>query len=110
MRRRLAEEGASFFELLSDVRMSHALTLLQVTDLPVIQIAYEVGYKSQSRFALRFRRRFGFAPLAVRQGPREIDRIGALIDRKRNAPIAHCASFEPRPPQDSLRRQDFMLK
>jgi AraC-like DNA-binding protein len=72
MRRRLADESASFYDLLSDVRMSHALTLLQVTDLPVIQVAYEVGYKSQSRFALRFRRRFGFAPSEVRQSSGQI--------------------------------------
>ena len=35
MRRRLAAEGWTFSELLIDVRVSRALTLLQVTDRPV---------------------------------------------------------------------------
>jgi AraC-like DNA-binding protein len=53
-------------ELLVDVRMSLALTLLQATSLPVTQIAMNAGYESPSRFAVRFRQRFGFAPTAVR--------------------------------------------
>lgn len=66
LRRHLREEGVSFQEILIDVRMSHALALLQVTDLPVGQIALEVGYDSASRFAVRFRRRFGMSPSVVR--------------------------------------------
>jgi transcriptional regulator GlxA family with amidase domain len=46
--------------------MSLALTLLQATSLPVTQIAMNTGYESPSRFAVRFRQRFGFAPTAVR--------------------------------------------
>ena len=52
--------------LLTDVRMTRALTLLQVTPWPVAQIAGAVGYESPSRFAARFKERFGFAPSAVR--------------------------------------------
>lgn len=66
LRRHLAAEGNSFSSLLADVRMSHALSLLQSTDLPVGNIAHDVGYESASRFATRFRKRFGFAPTAVR--------------------------------------------
>ena len=66
LRRHLREKGVSFQELLIDVRMSHALALLQVTDLPIGQIALEVGYDSASRFAVRFRRRFAMSPSAVR--------------------------------------------
>jgi len=66
LRRRLHAEGTSFSELLVDVRMSHALTLLQSTDEPVALIASKVGYESASRFAIRFRERFGFAPTAIR--------------------------------------------
>jgi AraC-like DNA-binding protein len=66
LRRRLVAEGTSFVSLLTDARMSSALTLLQSTDKPVDQIAGEVGYESASRFAVRFRRRFGFAPSVVR--------------------------------------------
>lgn len=58
LRRRLAEQGLSFQQLLIDVRMTRALALLQVTDLPIGQIAFSVGYDSASRFAARFRQRF----------------------------------------------------
>nr|WP_259372002.1 helix-turn-helix transcriptional regulator [Caldimonas mangrovi] len=66
LRRRLRAEGASFNELLADVRMSFAMTLLQSTDRSVAHIASDVGYESASRFAIRFRERFGFAPTAIR--------------------------------------------
>ena len=42
--------------------------LLQVTDTPVSGIAYQVGYKSASRFSVRFKQRFGFSPTAIREG------------------------------------------
>ena len=68
LRRHLREEGVSFQEILIDVRMSRALALLQVTDLPIGQVALEVGYDSASRFAVRFRRRFAMSPSVVRGG------------------------------------------
>ena len=49
-----------------DVRMTSALRLLQGTDWPISLIASQVGYESASRFAERFRKRFGFAPTAIR--------------------------------------------
>ncbi len=59
-RRRLADQGQSFNSILIDVRMTTALTLLQVTDRPISEIAYHVGYESASRFSVRFKKRFGF--------------------------------------------------
>lgn len=66
LRRKLAREQTSFRWLLADVRMMRALTLLQVTDWPITHIAGEAGYDSASRFAARFKQRFGFPPSAVR--------------------------------------------
>lgn len=66
LRRRLAAEGTTFGDLLTDVRMSFAMLLLQSTDRAVNRIALEVGYESASRFAIRFRERFGFPPTAIR--------------------------------------------
>jgi len=66
LRRRLAHLGAGFQEVLADVRMTHALGLLQTTTLPMNRIALEVGYSSPSRFAVRFRARFGVRPSEVR--------------------------------------------
>lgn len=66
LRRKLSAENWSFQALLIDVRMSIAMQLLQSTALSILRIAEAVGYDSQSRFAARFRARFGFAPSAIR--------------------------------------------
>lgn len=66
LRRRLKAEGTTFGEVLTDARMSSAMTLLQSTNRAVSHIASDVGYESASRFSVRFRARFGFAPSAVR--------------------------------------------
>lgn len=66
LRRHLAADGTSFSALLADVRMGVALALLQSTELPVNRIALDVGYACPSRFAVRFRKRFGLAPSAIR--------------------------------------------
>ena len=66
LRRRLTSEGTTLRELLVEARMATALTLLQATSQSVSSIAVAVGYESASRFAVRFRQRFGFAPTAVR--------------------------------------------
>lgn len=67
LRRHLAQEQASLSGLLVDVRMTHALTLLQCSEHPVSQVAMDVGYDSPSRFAVRFRKRFGFSPSELRR-------------------------------------------
>jgi AraC-like DNA-binding protein len=66
LRRRLREEGSSLRDVLTDIRMTHAMQLLQSSDMPVSAIAASAGFESQSRFAIRFRNRFGFPPTAVR--------------------------------------------
>ncbi len=81
LRRRLAADGTTFGDVLADVRMTEALGLLQTTDLPVNRIALDVGYASPSRFALRFRARFGIRPSDIRGGGGAVERIGAENDR-----------------------------
>lgn len=66
LRRKLAAENILLRDLMIDVRMTSALHLLQGTDWPISLIASQVGYESASRFAERFRKRFGFAPTAIR--------------------------------------------
>ena len=66
LRRKLATEGLSFRDLVQDVRMSHALALLQNTDEPVMAVALAAGYESPSRFTARFRARYGHLPTDVR--------------------------------------------
>jgi AraC-like DNA-binding protein len=66
LRRRLADEGMTFGDVLADARMSCAMTLLQTTRRSISAVASDVGYASPSRFSVRFRARFGFAPSAIR--------------------------------------------
>lgn len=66
LRRKLASEATRFEVLLTDVRMHHALMLLQTTSLPITHIAEMSGYKSRARFSERFLKRFGYSPIDVR--------------------------------------------
>ncbi len=84
LRRRLSADGTSFGDLLADVRMTHALGLLQSSDLAINRIALEVGYASASRFAVRFKARFGISPSAIRSAKQpssaQNERIGTVKD------------------------------
>lgn len=66
LRRRLAEEGTCFGDLLVDTRMTQAMNAILTTSLPIDRIALDVGYTSASRFAVRFRARFACAPSELR--------------------------------------------
>lgn len=79
LRRKLSLENTSLRNLMIDVRMSSALVLLQATDWSISAIAQHVGYESSSRFAERFRKRFGFAPTAIRGHQRTVPPLTASL-------------------------------
>lgn len=81
LRRKLAAEGLSFRDLVQDVRMGHALALLQNTDTPVLQVAFATGYASPSRFTARFRARFGYLPTDIRGERRGKTRADVGVER-----------------------------
>ncbi|MDR3640577.1 MAG: helix-turn-helix domain-containing protein [Humidesulfovibrio sp.] len=62
LRRNLSAEGVGLRTLLRDVRLNTALGLLQSGRLNVGEAAFRCGYASPSRFAVRFRQRFGMRP------------------------------------------------
>lgn len=66
LRRRLAAEGTSFRRIVADVRLTHGLMLLQTTRQSILEVALACGYESPSRFAGRFRDRFGMSPSELR--------------------------------------------
>ncbi|GAB7537821.1 helix-turn-helix transcriptional regulator [Burkholderia sp. 3C] len=66
LRRRLAAENARFEDLLIEVRMHHAMLLVQTTTWGVARIAEACGYQSRARFSQRFHARFGCLPSVVR--------------------------------------------
>lgn len=67
LRRKLSDEQRSFRDLLSQLRLTQGLNLLQTTHLSVQQVADACGYRSASRFSERFRERFGTSPAELRQ-------------------------------------------
>jgi AraC-like DNA-binding protein len=60
--RRLKKENTQFREVLTQVRMNHALSLMQQGKRQQIDIALGCGYQSQERFSQRFNQRFGISP------------------------------------------------
>lgn len=66
LRRRLADSKIAFENLLDNARKTRALSLLTHSDLPVDDIAVEVGYNNPSNFRRAFKRWTGVAPTFYR--------------------------------------------
>lgn len=62
LKRRLMEQGTSFAELLDTARKERALMLLKSGDLPLADVAEQVGYTELSNFTRAFRRWTGVTP------------------------------------------------
>ncbi len=58
--------GSSFIHYLNGYRVAKAQQLLETTELPISQVACEVGFCDQSYFGLVFRRHVRMAPLQYR--------------------------------------------
>ena len=58
--------GATFHEILTDVKLSYACTLLRDTTLNVQSIAEKVGFSSIEHFHRLFKKRFSLSPLKYR--------------------------------------------
>ena len=59
--------GESVFDFSQRSRMEFAAKLLEATDRPITEIAFDVGYDYPSNFTTAFKRHFGVSPKAVRQ-------------------------------------------
>lgn len=62
LRRKLRQEGASFSEVLGDVRKSLALDYLERSNLSMDEIALLLGYDNAANFSCAFRRWLGQPP------------------------------------------------
>ncbi|WP_250656382.1 AraC family transcriptional regulator [Alkalimarinus coralli] len=67
LRRQLQSFGTSFQDLLSDIRKSRAVQLLQNTDKSVDDIAFELGYSDPSNFGRAFKKWTGKSPSCIRK-------------------------------------------
>jgi AraC-like DNA-binding protein len=77
LQRKLGELGASFQDLLEEVRKARAHTYLAETDQPVEEIAALLGYGDPANFRRAFRRWTGMAPAGFRARERGQRRAGA---------------------------------
>lgn len=60
--------GMSYHEVVSELRQTEAMRLLRETNLPINQVAEQVGYPRSSYFSEWFKRRTGLTPQAFREG------------------------------------------
>jgi AraC family transcriptional regulator of adaptative response / methylphosphotriester-DNA alkyltransferase methyltransferase len=75
LQRAFSESGeTSFRDELARVRMQHARELLAADEIPVRQVALQVGYQQPAQFAKSFRRYHGEPPSAYRRS----NRVAAL--------------------------------
>ncbi|WP_447764472.1 helix-turn-helix transcriptional regulator [Sphingopyxis panaciterrae] len=59
--------GQTVFDYIADLRMQHALALLNQRNSSITQIAYAVGYHHPSSFSVAVQRRFGTSPSELRR-------------------------------------------
>lgn len=65
--RKLSAEGTTFRQILTNVRMVHALNLIQRSRAQLLSIALSCGYHSEARFSSRFKKTFGLTPNEYRK-------------------------------------------
>lgn len=65
--RRLAREGLTFGNILTNVRLTFAMHYLQSSDLSISQVAWSLGYAEVSSFTHAFQRWTGKSPAAARR-------------------------------------------
>jgi AraC-like DNA-binding protein len=68
LQRRLRDEGTTFDIIKDDVRRELALKYLQHTQLPLMRIAYVLGFSELSAFSRSCRRWFSRPPRELRRG------------------------------------------
>ena len=64
----LGETGLSFRAFVNQARIQRGMQLLVAGTKPIIEVAFEVGFQSQSAFTQAFRRSTGTTPRAFRLG------------------------------------------
>jgi AraC-like DNA-binding protein len=66
LQRRLDSESRPYRQILAEVRLARARSLLTDTGMPIVEIALALGYSDQAHFNRAFRREVGVAPSSYR--------------------------------------------
>ncbi len=66
-----ATSGKSFKKYLTDLRISHAKRLLEITSQSITEIAFSVGFNDSNYFSTSFLNSVGISPLAYRKQKRK---------------------------------------
>jgi TolB-like protein/AraC-like DNA-binding protein/Tfp pilus assembly protein PilF len=75
----------SVAQLINQMRLNQAMTLLRTTSLNVSEVAHEVGFNSPSYFIKCFREYYGFPPGdAGKQTPKETPSTPSLVNTKKH--------------------------
>lgn len=67
LRRRLAEEGASFRHILTEARLAVGHELLSTAGMDVSTAAWRAGYSEPSSFVRAFSKRYGYSPGSIKK-------------------------------------------
>ena len=70
LERHLAREGRGFLDLSKRIRHDNPCVLLAAGNLPVTQVAYQLGYRDVANFTRAFRRECGTTPSEYRHRKR----------------------------------------
>jgi transcriptional regulator GlxA family with amidase domain len=77
IRRFRAATGSAPMEYVQTMRIEEAKYLLETTEIPVDQVAIEVGYEDPNFFRRLFKRRVGVTPARYRQRFSKLRLLGA---------------------------------
>ncbi|MFQ6538059.1 MULTISPECIES: AraC family transcriptional regulator [Aphanothece] len=67
LQRNLSKQGLSYSRLVDRVRYQQAVSFMQNQDIPLIEVAYSLGYSDPANFSHAFKRWTGVAPRQYRQ-------------------------------------------
>lgn len=79
LQRKLKEEGATFIEIVEEVRKTLAIHYLKSGDYQVKDIAYILGYNESSAFLRAFKRWTGTTPTGYRRQMKITEKKGSII-------------------------------
>lgn len=80
LRRRLAEEGVQFSQLLEATQFADARKLLDNDFLEIGEIAFRLGYRERASFTRAFRRWYGESPSQYRSTMKKLKRLSEHDD------------------------------